>query len=211
MYLLRQILNRIAVKLEKLNWNVFCWYATVCFSTQFGHLVLNKTSAFNTWHKKAKEDVNCRHSIQQKDGSIFSQFLIYTVYWVNSSSFAIFCVFIWYPFIYLYKHGCDINSSMSNFVTSHCSYMVRTPSNYDMTSWSTTWVETSVACVYICVYIYIIYVCVYMYICVCIYIYTYIHVCVCVYIYIYTHVYIYTHTHTHTYIYIYIYVCVCVE
>ena len=41
----------------------------------------------------SKEDVDCWHSIQQKDGCIFSHAVPF-IYWVNPSSFAIFCLFI---------------------------------------------------------------------------------------------------------------------
>ena len=80
----------------------------------------------------SKEDVNCRHSIQQKDGSIFSQLLLY----IGSILLAL------RYFVSSYDTPSDIytnmhmtsNSGMSHFVTSYCSYMVWAPSNYDMTS-----------------------------------------------------------------------------
>ena len=80
----------------------------------------------------SKEDVNCRHSIQQKDGSIFSQFLLY----IGSILLALRYFVSSYDIpsdIYTSMHVTS-DSSMSHFVTSHCSYMVRAPSNYDMTS-----------------------------------------------------------------------------
>ena len=64
-----------------------------------------------------KEDVN-RHSIQEKDGYVFSQFLLYILsvllvlrYFVSSYDIP--------SDIYTNMHVTS-NSSMSHFVTNHC-------------------------------------------------------------------------------------------
>ena len=81
----------------------------------------------------SKEDVNCWHSIQLKVGSIFSHPVPF-IYWINRSSFVIFSSSYDIPSDIYTNMRVTTNSSVSPFVTSHCSYMVWAPSNYDMTS-----------------------------------------------------------------------------